>query len=96
MVQLVVQPREPFEPEFLRRPGTFFYARLKRLTKLLIEVSLFLHYVGRVIISLFLHYRGQGRQGQDEWWRDDVERGNLASLHSCPWAQTSYSADVVL
>ena len=36
MVQLVVQPREPFEPGFLRRPGTFFYARLKRLTKLLL------------------------------------------------------------
>ena len=35
MVQLVVQPREPFESGFLRRPGTFFYARLKRLTKLL-------------------------------------------------------------
>ncbi len=34
MVQLVIQPREPFEPGFLRRPGTFFYARLKRLAKL--------------------------------------------------------------
>ena len=34
MVQLVIQPREPFEPEFLRKPGTFFYARLKRLVKL--------------------------------------------------------------
>jgi hypothetical protein len=31
---LVIQPREPFEPGFLRRPGTFFYARLKRLAKL--------------------------------------------------------------
>jgi len=32
MVQLVIQPREPSEPGFLRRPGTFFYARLKRLS----------------------------------------------------------------
>ncbi len=37
MVQLVIQPREPFEPGFLRRPCTFFYARLKRLAKLVPE-----------------------------------------------------------
>ncbi len=38
------QPREPFEPGFLCRPGMFFYARLKRLAKLLpSSSSLVLH-----------------------------------------------------